>query len=222
MAHARLLLLEVSIGGSSEQIGNFLSDLAFTPLSFLAELYAHRWSLNLQMFISVYFVLLRYLMKHYTCLFHVSQRKQPAMSSVPTEILRDELQPLDRWRLGRRQSTSRRFLQLILGRKSHVCLRRDSSAVLVGPFSEFDDLDPFGAWHLRSSRRRLSCKHKNTTRLFAEFTLALRSSCVEELTLNCKYAAVHLRSRRQKGTLQLGLLLMAQHVDPFRTCKRTG
>ncbi|KAH7708161.1 hypothetical protein AAVH_24589 [Aphelenchoides avenae] len=53
------------------------------------------------------------------------------MSSVPSEVLEDVLQPLDRWTLDGVQFTNRRFLRLIAERMTDVCLRQLNYAYAV-------------------------------------------------------------------------------------------
>lgn len=91
------------------------------------------------------------------------------MSSVPSEVLRDILLPLDRWTLDNVQLTNRRFLRLILERMSAVCLREIETVIFEPPKNISGTLQPKG-------------KVSN----IAEFVQALRSSRIELLELNRK------------------------------------
>ncbi|KAH7703313.1 hypothetical protein AAVH_29510, partial [Aphelenchoides avenae] len=104
------------------------------------------------------------------------------MSSVPSEVFRDVLQPLDRWILDDVQMTNRRFLQLIVESLSDVCLRQVNSAGFLTPNGNMD-----GTWFVQvdgPTKRKISHAHKDTARLFSDFVQALRSSRVAYLTIN--------------------------------------
>ncbi|KAH7722963.1 hypothetical protein AAVH_09433 [Aphelenchoides avenae] len=114
------------------------------------------------------------------------------MSSLPSEVLEDVLQPLDRWTLDTVQFTDGRFLQLILERMTNVCLRQvHRASFMVGnenmeesfygiyrygrPLENYDN----NGW----PGQEIWNTHKDTARLFSEFVQALQSSCVADLAL---------------------------------------
>ncbi|KAH7708158.1 hypothetical protein AAVH_24586 [Aphelenchoides avenae] len=106
------------------------------------------------------------------------------MSSIPSEVLQDVLQPLDRWTLDGVQFTNRRFLQLIMERMTDVCLRQINLAAFQMP--EIPDTGESWYW-IRidvAASREIKKKHEDTVHVFSEFVQALRSSCVAHLTLN--------------------------------------
>ncbi|KAH7710431.1 hypothetical protein AAVH_22281 [Aphelenchoides avenae] len=99
------------------------------------------------------------------------------MSSVPSEVLRDVLLPLDRWTLDGVQFTDRRFLRLIMERISDVCLRRVYHANF-----RVENADAT-AYIQVDGRAEQKVTHRSTSRLFTEFMQALRSGHVKFLTL---------------------------------------
>ncbi|KAH7701558.1 hypothetical protein AAVH_31307 [Aphelenchoides avenae] len=105
------------------------------------------------------------------------------MSIVPGEVLRDVLQPLDRWTLDGVQFTNRRFLQVILVHMSDVCLRQVITAVFQAP--DEHERPKKSSYTIRiDGRPEVSYAHHDTSRLFFEFVRALRSSRVAHLDLN--------------------------------------
>ncbi|KAH7702840.1 hypothetical protein AAVH_29996, partial [Aphelenchoides avenae] len=109
-----------------------------------------------------------------------NQTGQPAMSSVPGEVLRDVLLPLDRWTLDGVQFTNRRFLRLIKERMPDVCLRQVDSACLWGSTT-----DPYLAIYVngRPEVRNIPQPHQTTAFLFSLLMQVLRSSRVEKLVV---------------------------------------
>ncbi|KAH7705606.1 hypothetical protein AAVH_27183 [Aphelenchoides avenae] len=105
------------------------------------------------------------------------------MSSLPGEVLRDVLLPLDRWTLDDVQFTDRRFLQLIMERMSDVCLREVNYSLF------YAEVDTTGmgscAFRVNDQRplRTISSQGQDTAGLFAEFLQALRSSRVNWLAI---------------------------------------
>jgi hypothetical protein len=106
------------------------------------------------------------------------------MSSLPSEVLRDALLPLNRWTLDDVQFTNRRFLRLILERMSDVCLRDINEASFQAPGNVKENTN--GRAYIRIEgppERTIYNAHKDTARLFSEFLQALRSSRVACLSL---------------------------------------
>ncbi|KAH7722962.1 hypothetical protein AAVH_09432 [Aphelenchoides avenae] len=105
------------------------------------------------------------------------------MSSLPSEVLEDVLQPLDRWTLDTVQFTDGRFLQLIVERMTNVCLRQIHNASFQVSNDNMEEsfygicIDP------RFERFDISKTHKDTARMFSEFVQALQSSRVAFLYL---------------------------------------
>lgn len=102
------------------------------------------------------------------------------MSSLPGEVLRDVLQPLDRWTLDDVQFTDHRFLQLIMLHMSDVCLRQIH-------FADFNASNESGTSYTQMDGeldREISCSHEDTASVFTEFLQALRSSRVKFLFFN--------------------------------------
>lgn len=109
------------------------------------------------------------------------------MASVPNEILKDVLLPLDRWTLDAAQFTDGRFLQLITERMSDVCLRQIKTADFQAPS---EDGKTNGTSLIRIDGppdQELGNESKDITLVFSEFVQALRSSRVAFLTINGKY-----------------------------------
>ncbi|KAH7708165.1 hypothetical protein AAVH_24593 [Aphelenchoides avenae] len=107
------------------------------------------------------------------------------MSSLPSEVLEDVLQPLDRWTLDGVQFTNRRFLQVIMERVSNVCLRAIHNASFRAPKeNENTDGSSFTIHIDDRWKRDVSNAHTDITRLFSQFVQALRSSHVAELKLH--------------------------------------
>ncbi|KAH7723028.1 hypothetical protein AAVH_09501 [Aphelenchoides avenae] len=129
------------------------------------------------------------------------------MSSVPSEVLRDVLLPLDRWTLDDVQFIDRRFLRVIIDRMSDVCLRQISSAHFDAPHEKTVDR---WSYEIRmDSRPERKNAHKNTDHLFSEFVSALRSSRVACFILNGhvftpERAALVLQTPIVAGALTLG------------------
>ncbi|KAH7723029.1 hypothetical protein AAVH_09502 [Aphelenchoides avenae] len=129
------------------------------------------------------------------------------MSSVPSEVLRDVLRPLDRWTLDDVQFTDRRFLRLITERMSDVCRRQVNSAHFDAPHEQ-----TVGSWSYAiriDSRPERKNAHKNTDHLFSEFVRALRSSRIAYFILNGhvfspERAALVLQTPIVAGALTLG------------------
>lgn len=112
------------------------------------------------------------------------------MSSVPREVLRDVLHPLNRRTLDAVQFTNRRFLQTILEQMSDVCLRQ----IVAASFKAANpNENTYATWfiHIRGRPgfpdRKIQSSHEDAARLFWEFLQALRSSRVTRLTFNGKY-----------------------------------
>ncbi|KAH7698818.1 hypothetical protein AAVH_34084 [Aphelenchoides avenae] len=102
------------------------------------------------------------------------------MSSIPNEVLREVLQPLDRWTLDGVQFTNRRFLRLITERMSDVCLRQ----VITASFRVPNENAKVTACIQADGRPEQKIAHTDTVRLFSEFMRALRSAHVKFLTLS--------------------------------------
>ncbi|KAH7722967.1 hypothetical protein AAVH_09437 [Aphelenchoides avenae] len=105
------------------------------------------------------------------------------MSSVPREVLRDVLQPLDRWTLDDVQFSNRRFLQLVLERMSDVCFREIDSAGFIATDVKKVGMSFYSIHTGGRSKRKISNDHKDSARLFSQFVQALRSSRVARLAL---------------------------------------
>ncbi|KAH7702551.1 hypothetical protein AAVH_30289 [Aphelenchoides avenae] len=106
------------------------------------------------------------------------------MPSVPNEVLRDFLLPLDRWTLDRVQFTCPRFLRLITGCMSKVCLRQIENATFSGSDAYYLYR---GSFLIRINGRpaqKILNAQKDIARLFSRFMQALRSSRVGSLQLN--------------------------------------
>ncbi|KAH7697353.1 hypothetical protein AAVH_35565 [Aphelenchoides avenae] len=103
------------------------------------------------------------------------------MSSVPNEVLRDVLLPLDRWTLDDVQFTNGRFLRLITEHMSDVCLRQVNSAGFLAP-NENDNTN-VTAYIRTEGRPQQRLANSDTALLFLEFMQALRSSRVKRLIL---------------------------------------
>ncbi|KAH7723031.1 hypothetical protein AAVH_09504 [Aphelenchoides avenae] len=103
------------------------------------------------------------------------------MSSVPSEVLRDVLLPLDRWTLDDVQFTNGRFLRLITEHMSDVCLRPVNSAGLRPPKKK-DNTD-MTAYIRTDGRPQQKLAHSDAALLFSELIQALRNARVERLTL---------------------------------------
>ncbi|KAH7723017.1 hypothetical protein AAVH_09489 [Aphelenchoides avenae] len=103
------------------------------------------------------------------------------MSSVPGEVLRDILLPLDRWTLDDVQFTDGRFLQLITERMSDVCLRQVNYADFSTPDAKTGENSSYVI--RMDGRPERTNAHEDTARLFSEFVQALRSSRVACMTL---------------------------------------
>lgn len=105
------------------------------------------------------------------------------MSSLPNEVLRDVLLPVDRWTLDDIQFTNRRFRQLIMSRIADVCLRQITSASFFGPKVNEDE-SSFEIYTDGAPERRIRNLHYDTAGLASEFVQALRSSRIMFLTFN--------------------------------------
>lgn len=118
------------------------------------------------------------------------------MSSVPSEVLRDILLPLDRWTLDDVQFTNRRFLQLILEHMSDVCLRQVDTASTGGLFTHKNgDTELLTTIHLIDRpERNISNHHKDAAHLVSQFVQALRGSQVKWLALDRKYNCLDVHS----------------------------
>lgn len=130
-------------------------------------------------------------MKTFTCCLRRQKEFEPALPSVPGEVLRDFLLPPDRWTLYDVQFTCRRFLRLSTERMSDVCLRNIYYAAFNASDKYYID-SPKGASffiHVDGGEReqRISKAHKDIARLFSQFVQALRSSLVHFLDFNGKY-----------------------------------
>lgn len=115
------------------------------------------------------------------------------MSSVPREVLRDILHPLDRWTLDSVQFTNRRFLQVIMESMADVCFREFEAASFRAP-SQADNTYrttflPVGG---RPEQKTQSAEN-DADRLFSEFLQALRSSKVASLTISGKFFQAFVR-----------------------------
>ncbi|KAH7695745.1 hypothetical protein AAVH_37193, partial [Aphelenchoides avenae] len=111
-------------------------------------------------------------MKLLTCCWSRQKDVSPALPSVPGEVLRDILLPLDRWTLDDAQFTCRRFLRLITERMWEVCLRK----VYRAAFSASDKYyiySPKGASFFifihRRQEREMREASKDIARLFSQF-----------------------------------------------------
>ncbi|KAH7722998.1 hypothetical protein AAVH_09470 [Aphelenchoides avenae] len=106
------------------------------------------------------------------------------MSSLPSEVLEDVLEPLDRWNLDNVQFTNRRFMQLVMERLSDVCLRHVDYASFRAPNETYNtDVTAYVGTHSRLERE-MSSAHGDIAGVFSEYVQALRSSRVEILTIN--------------------------------------
>ncbi|KAH7725823.1 hypothetical protein AAVH_06666 [Aphelenchoides avenae] len=104
------------------------------------------------------------------------------MSSLPREVLRDVLLPLNRWALDDVQFISRRFLQLIMESMSGVCLRQLDGASYRAPDDDTDEYE-YVVFQYGRPERKVSNAHEDSAQLFLEFVQALRSSHIEHLEL---------------------------------------
>lgn len=113
------------------------------------------------------------------------------MSSMPSEVLRDVLLPLDRWILDDLQFTNRRFLRLITERMSDVCLREIRYASVGGLVRHKGGrTDVYSVIHVddQPERRTISNDHhEDTAYLFTQLMQALRSSRAAALYVECKF-----------------------------------
>ncbi|KAH7708166.1 hypothetical protein AAVH_24594 [Aphelenchoides avenae] len=107
------------------------------------------------------------------------------MSSLPSEVLEDVLQPLDRWTLDDVQFTNRRLLQLIMERMSDVCLRQLYTASFSAPEKNWETDGSFYCIQVLGRPDRSPTKrHMDGGQLFSEFVQALRSSRVAHLDID--------------------------------------
>ncbi|KAH7725616.1 hypothetical protein AAVH_06796 [Aphelenchoides avenae] len=122
------------------------------------------------------------------------------MSSVPCEVLRDVLQPLNRWTLDGVQLTDRRLLRLITKRMSDVCLRHVRFASVGGLTKHNGKTDVTSTIHfIDRPERNISNYYEDAPPLFSKLMQALRSSCIETLmigwlTLTPELAALVLQT----------------------------
>ncbi|KAH7698536.1 hypothetical protein AAVH_34369, partial [Aphelenchoides avenae] len=103
---------------------------------------------------------------------------------LPSEVLRDVLLPLNRWKLDGVQFTNRHFLRLITERMTDVCLREIKAASFRAPS---DKENTYGTTFIHIADRpeqKIQRALHDTARLFSEFMHALRSSRVRFLTLS--------------------------------------
>ncbi|KAH7714708.1 hypothetical protein AAVH_17907 [Aphelenchoides avenae] len=102
------------------------------------------------------------------------------MSSVPSEVLRDVLLPLNRKKLDVVQFTNRRFLRLILERMADVCLRQIKAA----SFRASDDTSYATIRIGGRPEQVIQTGHQDNAHLLSEFLQALRSSRVVRLSFS--------------------------------------
>ncbi|KAH7673230.1 hypothetical protein AAVH_42290 [Aphelenchoides avenae] len=124
-------------------------------------------------------------MKLLTCCWSRQKGVSPALPSVPGEVLRDILLPLNRWTLDDVQFTCRRFLRLITERMSDVCLRRVTNATFNASHRYYVHSPKGPSFFIYANdERRIEKAHKDMALLFSQFVQALRSSRVHFLELN--------------------------------------